>query len=101
MMPLSTGSMVRRWRMACFMMKHLGARVRHNHCIGMRILTVSTLAAITLAGLLVAQDQMTTLKVDVDVVSILASVRDKRGGLVPNQIGRASCRERGQISTVA
>src|ERR1035438_9982298 len=84
MMPLSTGSMVRRWRMACFMMKHLGARVRHNHCIGMRILTVSTLAAITLAGLLVAQDQMTTLKVDVDVVSILASVRDKRGGLVPN-----------------
>ncbi len=50
----------------------------------MRILTVSTLAAVAAAGLLLAQDQITTLKVDVDVVSILASVRDKRGGLVPN-----------------
>ena len=50
----------------------------------MRIRTVLTLAGITAGGLLVAQDQMTTLKVDVDVVSILASVRDKRGGLVPN-----------------
>jgi len=29
-------------------------------------------------------DEIPTLKVDVDVVSVLASVRDKRGGLVPN-----------------
>ena len=70
--------------MAFFMMKHFGGRARHKHCTGMRIRTVLTLAGITAGGLLVAQDQMTTLKVDVDVVSILASVRDKRGGLVPN-----------------
>jgi VWFA-related protein len=29
-------------------------------------------------------DEIPTLKVDVDVVNVLASVRDKRGGLVPN-----------------
>ena len=50
----------------------------------MRIPTVLALGTLTAAGLLLAQDQITTLKVDVDVVSVLASVRDKRGGLVPN-----------------
>jgi VWFA-related protein len=45
----------------------------------MRILT-----ALTLGSVLLAQDQLPSIKVDVDVVSILASVRDKRGGLVPN-----------------
>jgi VWFA-related protein len=45
----------------------------------MRILT-----ALTAGTLLLAQDQLPTLKVDVDVVSVLASVRDKRGGLIPN-----------------
>src|SRR5215470_4826651 len=46
----------------------------------MRILAVLALA---LAALLVAQD-IPTLKVDVDVVSILASVRDKKNALIPS-----------------
>jgi len=46
----------------------------------MRILTILTAAG----ALLVAQEQLPTLKVDVDVVSILASVRDKKGTLIPN-----------------
>ena len=45
----------------------------------MRILTV-----LTAGTLLLAQDQLPTLKVDVDVVSVLASVRDKKGTLIPN-----------------
>src|SRR5215469_3097209 len=45
----------------------------------MRILTV-----LILGTLLLAQDQPTTLKVDVDVVSILASVRDKKNALIPS-----------------
>src|SRR6266513_1343953 len=45
----------------------------------MRILTV-----LTAGTLLLAQDQIPTLKVDVSVVSILASVRDKKGALIPN-----------------
>ena len=45
----------------------------------MRILT-----ALTAGTLLLAQDQLPTLKVDVDVVSILASVRDKKNALIPN-----------------
>jgi len=44
----------------------------------MRILTI-----LILGTLLLAQDQPTTLKVDVDVVSILASVRDKKNALIP------------------
>jgi len=36
-----------------------------------------------MGGVLLAQDQMPTIKVDVDVVNILASVRDKRGALIP------------------
>ena len=45
----------------------------------MRILTV-----LTVGTLLLAQDQTPTLKVDVDVVSILATVRDKKNALIPN-----------------
>jgi VWFA-related protein len=45
----------------------------------MRIFTV-----LTAGTLLLAQDQLPTLKVDVDVVSVLASVRDKKGTLIPN-----------------
>src|SRR5690242_18330554 len=45
----------------------------------MRIFTI-----LTAGTLLLAQDQLPTLKVDVDVVSILASVRDKKGALIPN-----------------
>ena len=36
-----------------------------------------------MGSVLLAQDQMPTIKVDVDVVNILASVRDKRGALIP------------------
>jgi VWFA-related protein len=45
----------------------------------MRILT-----ALTLGSLLLAQDQLPSIKVDVDVVSILTSVRDKKGALIPS-----------------
>ncbi len=38
--------------------------------------------AVALAGWLVAQDTDTVLKVDVDVVNVLFSVHDKRGGLI-------------------
>jgi VWFA-related protein len=39
---------------------------------------------LAVGGVLLAQDQMPTIKVDVDVVNILASVRDKKGALIPN-----------------
>src|SRR2546421_6225551 len=49
------------------------------HCTGMR------LSALFVAGaILLAQDQPLTIKVDTDVVNVLVSVRDKRGGLVGN-----------------
>jgi VWFA-related protein len=69
-------------------MKHSGTRTRHPYCTGMRILLF-----LTLAGALCAQappqnpppsDEVPTIQVDVNVVSVLASVRDKRGGLVAN-----------------
>jgi len=41
-----------------------------------------TIAPILICGLLIAQEP--TIKVDVDVVSVLFSVRDKRGGLIGN-----------------
>jgi VWFA-related protein len=47
----------------------------------MRILKLTVL---TIGGVLLAQDQMPTIKVDVDVVNILTSVRDKRGALIPS-----------------
>jgi VWFA-related protein len=67
--------------MACFILKHgvkhRRAGARHPYCTGMRILTL-----LTLGGVLLAQD-MPTIKVDVDVVNILTSVRDKKGALIP------------------
>jgi VWFA-related protein len=79
--------------MASFMLKQSRAWARHPYCTGMRIL-----GAFALAAALVAQtppqqtavqkpsdqDMPAPIKVDVDVVSVLASVRDKRGGLVAN-----------------
>ena len=47
----------------------------------MRILKLTVL---TVGSVLLAQDQMPTIKVDVDVVNILTSVRDKRGALIPS-----------------
>jgi VWFA-related protein len=62
------------------MVKHERGAVRPPYCTGMRILKLTVL---TMGGVLLAQDQMPTIKVDVDVVNILASVRDKRGALIP------------------
>src|SRR5437016_6621467 len=56
-------------------MKQCLGVARPIHCTGMRILT-----ALRLGATLMAQ----TIKVDVSVVSILASVRDKKGALIPN-----------------
>jgi VWFA-related protein len=57
----------------------------------MRILVVLTLSASLLAQApsqkapqKIEEDLPTTIKVDVDVVNVLASVRDKRGILIPN-----------------
>jgi VWFA-related protein len=61
------------------MLKQLPELVRHPYCTGMRLPLLFAIGAV-----LVAQDLPPTIKVDVDVVSILASVRDKRGALVPN-----------------
>jgi VWFA-related protein len=74
--------------MASFMsLKRLRERKRHPYCTGMRILAVFALGAALLAQTPPKgqpEDDASAIKVDVDVVSILASVRDKRGGLVGN-----------------
>jgi VWFA-related protein len=74
--------------MASFMLKQDCAGIRH-YCTGMRPLLVFTLGAVLLAQTPPQQtkpnlDDMPTIKVDVDVVNVLASVRDKKNGLVPN-----------------
>src|ERR1022692_2702034 len=76
----STGSLVRRWWMACFMLKHGRGAIRPHYCTGMRILTLAVLSA---GSALLAQD-LPSIKVDVDLVNILTSVRDKRGALIPS-----------------
>ncbi len=63
--------------MACFILKHWRAAARHPYCTGMRILSL-----LTLGSVLLAQDPLPSIKVDVDLVSILTSVRDKRGALI-------------------
>jgi len=45
---------------------------------------IPILSVLTIGGVLLAQDQMPSIKVDVDLVNILTSVRDKRGGLIPS-----------------
>jgi VWFA-related protein len=61
------------------MLKQLADLVRHPYCTGMRVPLFFAIGAA-----LAAQDLPPTIKVDVDVVNILASVRDKRGALVSN-----------------
>src|SRR5687767_14078586 len=87
-MPASFGSVERRWLSALRMsFGALGAETRMTppricHC--MRRLPV---AAALLAGAVFAawsQETDPIIKVDVDLVSVLFSARDKRGGLVPN-----------------
>ena len=74
--------------MACCILKHSEPGRRHPYCTGMRVLLL-----LTLAGTLGAQnppqnspasDELPSITVDVSLVNVLASVRDKRGGLVAN-----------------
>jgi len=67
--------------------------MRHHHCTGMKYLTVLLLAVALPAQPprtaapskdAPAEDLPATIKVDVDVVNILASVRDKKNALVAN-----------------
>src|ERR1700760_450 len=82
--------------MASFMMKQSRRGMRHPYCIRMRPFLILALAAALVAQPAkqkkteapkpqeTAADQDQPIKVDVDVVSILASVRDKKGALIPN-----------------
>src|ERR1022692_4665111 len=73
--------------MASFILKQDCAGIRH-YCTGMRLFLVFTVGAVLLAQTPPHQqklpDDLPTIKVDVDVVNILASVRDKKNSLVPN-----------------
>src|SRR3982751_1619070 len=76
------GSDSRRCSMASFILKQSWAGVRHPHCTGMRTLLSFALCATLLAQTKPDQDLPPTIKVDVDIVNVLASVRDKRGAVV-------------------
>ena len=68
-------------------MKQSYEGIRHLYCIRMRLPILLTLGAALLAQTppqTKPPDELPSITVDVDVVSILASVRDKRGALVPN-----------------
>jgi VWFA-related protein len=70
------------------MLKQVSAGIR-PYCTGMRRFFVFTLGTVLLAQAPSPQtkpnlDDLPTIKVDVDVVNVLASVRDKKGGLVAN-----------------
>src|ERR1700681_852054 len=89
----STGSVRFKWVMASFMMKHAPGKIRHDYCIGMKPLFVLVLTSALLAQApsrnapsknAPVEEPPASIKVNVDVVSLLASVRDKRGGLVAN-----------------
>lgn len=80
--------------MASFILKQKGAPARQPHCTGMRIFLVLALSA-ALAGQQnppqqkpqqqqQPEDLGDSIKVDVNVVNILASVRDKKGTLMPH-----------------
>src|SRR5262245_7282451 len=66
--------------MASFIVKHSCGGAGHRQCTGVRTFFVLALCQSAAAP---AQDPP-TIKVDVDIVNVLASVRDKRGALVPN-----------------
>src|SRR3954469_1720837 len=70
--------------MASIILKQLSPGARHPHCTGMRTLLSFALCATLLAQSKPDQDLPPTIKVDVDIVNVLASVRDKRGALVSN-----------------
>src|ERR1035441_6290702 len=87
MISARTASLRRRWCMASFMVKQDLLPIR-PYCTGMPLLCVFSLASALFAQTLPQQakpvDELPTIKVDVDVVNVLASVRDKKGTLVPN-----------------
>jgi len=69
------------------MVKRLCQELRHLYCIRMRLPLLFALGAALTAQTppqTKAPDDLPSITVDVDVVSILASVRDKRGALIPN-----------------
>jgi len=68
-------------------MKQSRRGIRHTYCIRMRLPFFFALGAALLAQTppqTKPPDDLPSITVDVDVVSILASVRDKRGALIPN-----------------
>lgn len=74
--------------MAFFIVKQLRAGVRHPYCTGMRKLILFALTAVLCAQQQQSQkpidDSMPSIKVEVNVVNVLASVRDKKGTLMPH-----------------
>src|ERR1051326_6932761 len=78
--------------MAASILKQTCDRVRHPHCTGMRTIVVLALSASLLAQAPPQkspikereEDLPATIKVDVDVVNVLTSVRDKHGALIAN-----------------
>src|ERR1017187_8326977 len=73
--------------MASFMMKQSCEGVRHLYCIRMRLPFFFALGTALLAQAppqTQPPEELPSITVDVDVVSILASVRDKRGALIAN-----------------
>jgi VWFA-related protein len=74
--------------MAFFIVKQLRAGVRHPYCTGMRKLILLALTTALWAQQQQSQkppdDALPSIKVDVNVVNVLASVRDKKGALMPH-----------------
>jgi len=68
------------------MLKQSASELRHPYCTGMRILLSLTCAAVLLAQNPPQKqvEDLPSIRVNVDVVNILAAVRDKKGALVPN-----------------
>src|SRR5438552_244610 len=86
-MPESTGS--ERWRcsMAIFMVKPIVSQDTSNYCTDRTEMRILPILAVVLAGgpaLPAQEDLPPAIKIDVNLVNILASVRDKKGALVPN-----------------
>src|SRR5271157_897015 len=81
-----TGSDFLRCKMACFILKQSCAAARHPYCTGMRIIVFFAVGAALLAQVPPQKpvEDLPSIRVDVDVVNILAAVRDKKGALIPN-----------------
>lgn len=88
MMSDRMGSDCLRWRMASCMLKQSLGRIRHPYCTGMRTTLVFALATALAAQVQPTkpadQDLPAPIRVDVDIVNVLTSVRDKRGALISN-----------------